>query len=292
MKLCIKSALLIALWILGVGNNELAAQDIIIKKDGTKIWTKIVEISDTKIKYYQYQDQGGLLFTMDRALIREIEFEGGMDYKEEAPGADPAYYVDDKRNNIKLNFIGFSTNTLSLTYERSISPSMAYEIDFKLFGLGINDDFDDDGGFGIGGAFKIKTGSIFKGDGYRPNHLLHGGYIRPRLGFGRREDTYWTSSSNRTFSQNYIHYGFDFGKQWIFSNIMSLDIFTGFHYYSDWQSGIDNTGIDRYFNDEIFDGDLFGSDNFLISFGIRVGGLFGKSKDAYQSTERSQRRSP
>ena len=266
-----KSILVIVLLILGIGNSNLFAQDIIIKKDGTKIWTKIVEISDTKIKYYQYQDQGGLLFTMDRALIREIEFEGGMDYKEEAPGSDPAYYVDDKRNNLKLNF-------------------MVYDVDLKLFGLGINDDFKDDGGFGIGGAFKIKTGSIFKGDGYRPNHLLHGGYIRPRLGFGRRQDTYWTSSSNRTFNQNYIHYGFDFGKQWIFSNIMSLDIFTGFHYYSDWQSGIENTGIDRYYNNEIADGDLFGSDNFLISFGIRVGGLFGKNSDANQTTERAQRR--
>lgn len=265
------------------------AQDIIIKKNGKKIWAKIIEINDKQIKYNEYTDQGGLVFTMDRAVIREIRFESGADYEEELPGTDESYYVDDRQYNLKVNFFGFSVNTLQLALEKSLTPASSLEASIKIFGLGLDDNSDWGGGFGLGLGYKVTTGSLFKGGDYRPKHLLHGGYIRPRIGanFRSYSDYYWNGSSSieRNTTISMIHGGIDLGKQWIFNNQLSLDLFAGFHYYGSFGWDEDGNG-DRLYDRGIEAGDIFGGENRAFSFGLNVGILFGAESSSNKKKSR------
>ena len=46
------------------------AQDIITKKDGTKLITKILEVSPTEVKYKKYSNQDGPTFILPTKDIR------------------------------------------------------------------------------------------------------------------------------------------------------------------------------------------------------------------------------
>lgn len=254
------------------------AQDIIIKKDGEKMKAKIIEINDTQIKYYEFRDINNLIFTLDRALIKEIKFESGTKYKEERPGTSEVYYAEDRINNLKLNFFTIGSGDLILTFERSIDAGSSWEATLKIYGIGDGSEFSSDSGFGFNGGYKLKFGSLFKkSNEYRPKHILHGGYFRPVLGYSRSKREFDFGANNRfTESDSYAHFGLDLGKQWILRNSISIDLFLGFHYYGgSFTSSDPNADRFNVFN-EIEDGDLAGGDNRAVAFGLRVGGLFTK----------------
>lgn len=255
------------------------SQDIIIKKDGEKVKAKIIEINDTQIKYYEFRDINNLIFTIDRALIKEIKFESGTKYKEERPGSSEVYYAEDRINNLKLNFFTIGDGDLLFTFERAIDAGSSWEATLKIYGLGDGSDFNsDDSGFGINGAYKLKFGNLFKKSSeYRPKHILHGGYLRPVLGYSYSKREFDFNANNRfRESDSYVHFGLDIGKQWILRNTISIDLFLGFHYYGgSFTSSDPNADRFNIFND-IEDGDLVGSENRAVAFGLRVGGLFSK----------------
>lgn len=274
MKLFTK--LLLTFLLMGLYGSAAYTQDIIIKKDGEKVKAKIVEINDTQIKYYEFRDINNLLFTMDRALIKEIKFETGTKYKEEQPGSSDLYYLEDRINNLKVNFPALGGGHLVLTFERAIDPGSSWEGTFKLYGLG-SDDFRDRSGFGLYGGYKLKFGNIFKkSNEYRPRHLLHGGYFRPVLGYSYSKATFSDISNRLSETDSYIHFGIEIGKQWILRNTISIDLYAGFHYFGgSFTTNDPNADIFRRAAD-IEDADIAGGDNRAISFGWRVGGLFGK----------------
>lgn len=274
MKLFTK--LLLSLLLVGFLSNIISAQDIIVRKDGEKIKAKIVEINDTQIKYYEFRDINNLLFTMDRALIKEIRYESGTKYKEERPGSSDLYYTEDRINNLKINFLTLGGGDLILTYERAIDPGSSLEGTIKFYGLG-NDENRNRSGVGLYAGYKFKFGNLFKkSNEYRPKHILHGGYFRPVLGYSYATTTFSGISNRLKETDSYAHFGVELGKQWILRNAVSIDLYFGFHYFGgSFTSNDPNSDIFRRSAD-IEGGDIVGGDNRAGSFGFRVGGLFGK----------------
>lgn len=270
--------LLMILLVCVVGSLTVTAQDVIIKKNGDKVRVVVKEINDTQIKYVEFDDPNEILFTMDRALIKEIKFSYGKKYKEEAPTEVSDYFSEDGQNNLMLNFTAFGNDAIILTYERALNAGSSFDISTKILGVGIDDqspDYDKSG-FGLDLGYKLKFGSVFKKSGeYRPKHLLHGGYFKPSIGFAFAEE----SRSFRSEKYSYGHFGLQVGKQWILQNRISLDIYFGFHYYigdSEYEYS-DGSGIDVIVDDADFnDGDLAGDSNRAAAFGLRVGYVFGK----------------
>lgn len=264
-----KTTLILAL--LCVGFLATQAQDVITLKTGEKMEVKIIEVNDLEIKYREYRDPDGIIFTMSRGKIREIRYEAGRREKEEGPGIDPAYYVDDRINNIKVNFLALGGAHTIFAYEHGFNPKSSVEVQLKINGLGF-DNVDGKSGIGLDAGYKMKLGSLFKKrDEYRPKHMLEGGYFRPVLGFNSAS---FDEGSYKDYT--YMHFGLDFGTQWIISNSVSLDLFTGWHYYGG--SFEDRYAGDMYFVDWT-DGNLSAvSDNSAIAFGFNVGILFGKAK--------------
>lgn len=53
------------------------AQDVIVKKDGTTIQSKVLEISETEIKYKKWSNQEGPLYSIRRSLVDSINYQNG-----------------------------------------------------------------------------------------------------------------------------------------------------------------------------------------------------------------------
>lgn len=53
------------------------AQDVIVKKDGTTIQSKVMEISETEIKYKKWSNQDGPLYSIKRSSVDSINYQNG-----------------------------------------------------------------------------------------------------------------------------------------------------------------------------------------------------------------------
>ena len=271
-----------------LGSGNLFGQDVITKKDGKKMKVIIKEVSDTEIKYVDYRDVEGIVFVIDRSLIREIKFSYGEKIKEEGPNKDVNYFYDDRNQNIKLNFTAINAGFTILTYERVIDPSSSMEYSLKIPGLGINRNRSSLSGIGFTVGYKLKIGSVFKGDGYRPKHISAGGYFRLLAGYvytvEKRERF---NGGNEQWDRSSAHIGIELGKQWILSNRAAFDIYIGYHYFGGSEKLTSNgTIFDDFSDDELIGGDILGYDNNAFSIGLRIGGLFGNYGSALKNKKK------
>ncbi len=250
------------------------AQDVIEQKNGEKIEVRIVELADDFVTYYHIDDPNKVEIKMNRSLIREIEFEYGRKEQEVAPGDDASYYIDDKQNNIMINFSAIANTATILTYERAIDPKSSWSASAAIHGAGINNE-EERSGFGLNAAYKLKFGGLFKKNDYRPPHILHGGYLRPNIGYNS------ISFDNPSFlideyeDYSYVHGGFDIGKEWILNNTLSLDLYGGLHYYGGSFNLVEDPSCESCLDYEaINDGNISGEDNVAFKYGLQLGFLF------------------
>jgi len=252
-----------------------SAQDTIEQKNGDVLKVKIVELADDYVKFYHFEDPDQVEIVMNRSLIREIDFEYGRTEKEVDPGQNESYFVDDKQNNILVNFTSIATRTGLIGYEHSLNPNSSIGGGVKIHGLGAQTGFyDNKSGFGIEANYKVKTGTIFKKGDYRPNHLLQGFYLRPDIGFTSVD---FDNDSGSLSSENYsyLYGGFDFGNQWVFNNTLTLDIYTGINFYGGTNEITNGSGevFENQFLD-IRDGNIAGAEGVGARYGLQLGFLF------------------
>ena len=65
---------------------NVGAQDMILKKDGTKVKAKVKEILDSEVKYKKYENVNGPIYLMRKSDIILINYENGTQdiFSEEA----------------------------------------------------------------------------------------------------------------------------------------------------------------------------------------------------------------
>ncbi len=56
------------------------AQDVIVKKDGSTILSKVLEVSDTQIKYKTHDNQSGPTYTISSSEVLRINYPNGSSY--------------------------------------------------------------------------------------------------------------------------------------------------------------------------------------------------------------------
>ncbi len=56
---------------------SVSAQDVIVKKDGSTVVCRVVELTDTEITYKKWSDLNGSNYVMDRSLASAINYENG-----------------------------------------------------------------------------------------------------------------------------------------------------------------------------------------------------------------------
>ena len=256
--------------------GTLNAQDTIKKKNGEVLKVVVKEINDTQIKYHHFDDPNQVLFTLDRMMITDIKFSYGKKYIEEEPLMTPDYFADDQNMAIKLSMSSFWYNSAILSFDKAIDPNSGIQVSAKIFGVGLGpntNSFNETSGFGLEVGYRLKFGGLKKKKWeYRPDHLMSGGYIMPTIGFNSISRT---SSSNKRESNIFI-LGLNFGKQKVIQNIMVIDYYAGFAYYGGKQTRTSNGGFEEFSLNTISGGDIFGASNVAITFGFKVGLVFGE----------------
>lgn len=276
------SKLLVGIFI--ISYTTTFAQDIITKKDGTTLEVIIKEMKNNTIKYVDFKDPNGVIFTIDKAFVSDVAFKYGKTMEIKNHEGDKLYFAEDKINNIMFNFSAFGSNTLGLAYERAIAPGQSVLGEIKIYGIGINSNDIDRSGFGADIAYRLKTKKLFRGNSYRPKHILDGSYFSPVFGFSSGKTTYnhyyynydGSSTSIISLDHSVFHFGIQYGKQWILNNILSIDASVGFHYYGGSFDGDEDQNSFIGFGEPLRLGNMIGSDNKLFSFNLRIGILAGK----------------
>jgi hypothetical protein len=252
-----------------VGNiTFLQAQDTIVKRDNERIVCKIKEISTDEIKYLLLNNGNEILLGIDKNDVSKVILSNGtvMNFSNSMYG--PENYKGQKKNCIKVQiFTPLLYDYTAITYERSLKPGNSIEATVGIIGLGDNELLGNSSGLSLKLGYKFISTPDFYTKGIRNDHILKGFYLRPEIAFSsynRNDQNYFLKPEN---AKNYFSMAllFNVGKQWIFNNIIALDIFfgAGFGYSSDDEFGI------RY-------GFTTGANGFPIAVtsGFRLGILF------------------
>lgn len=56
---------------------QAVAQDVIVKKDGSTLLTKVTKVGEVEVEYYKWDNQDGPLYTISTNKILSINFENG-----------------------------------------------------------------------------------------------------------------------------------------------------------------------------------------------------------------------
>lgn len=75
---------------------NVSAQDVIVKKDGSTIVCRVVELTSTEITYKKWSDLNGSNYVMDRSLASAINYENG---KKEVLGEQQSQYTPGNQND-------------------------------------------------------------------------------------------------------------------------------------------------------------------------------------------------
>ena len=70
-----KQNLLVALFAMYA--SHVSAQDVIVKKDGSTILSKVLEVNTSDIKYKKFTNQNGPTYTINKYEIMSINYENG-----------------------------------------------------------------------------------------------------------------------------------------------------------------------------------------------------------------------
>lgn len=255
------------------------AQDKIIKKSGDVINCKVTELVSAEVKYY-YPDNPKLIFGIDNALVKRVEFATGEVINIEANTFEnEEYYAEQSKNALKINFLSPLFGTTEFVYERSIKAGKSWETALGVVGLG--NDIQDINARGVYGkfAYKLMRSPDFYSHKMHYSHLLKGAYFAPEIAL--RYMSYDEYNYNYYYDSNGNFHGSNsqdrnklftlalmlkLGKQWVFDDGFLVDIYAGVGY---------GFGADDY--EGLPYGFIVAPNNFPIALtsGIRLGWVFG-----------------
>src|SRR5690606_22494147 len=114
----------------------------------------------------------------------------------DAPVNDEIFYVDNKRNVVKLHFFQMLTKTTEIGYEHVIRPGFSWEGSFGVTGLGIdmNNNFNNRTAVFVRIAPKFIKVPKSRRAINRNNHILQGIYFKPELMIGSHSEKYYSYS--------------------------------------------------------------------------------------------------
>jgi len=145
-----KKNLLILFAVMGTG-IVLYAQDVILKKDGSEIIAKVIEITEQQIKYNDFDFQTGPIRNINISEVFMIKYENGQKevFKEQTTTSpSPEKFDNNTFTDLKIEFdrigtndaemlIFFKNNNFTKYYNAFESACRARNTGRKLLGAGI-----------------------------------------------------------------------------------------------------------------------------------------------------------
>lgn len=113
------------------------AQDVIVNKDGTSLLGKVVEVTDTEVKYRKADNPDGPIYTLKTADLMRINYENGQSDIFAKDGMTPSTVLPSPTGNVK------DTSLLNIYKKEGIDYSLPKKLKLTAF---------------IGGGVLIATG--------------------------------------------------------------------------------------------------------------------------------------
>ena len=125
------------------------AQDVIVNKDGTSLLGKVVEVTDTEVKYRKADNPDGPIYTLKTADLMRINYENGQSDIFAKDGMTPSTVLPSPTGNVK------DTNLLTLYKKEGLNYSLPKRLKLTAF---------------IGGPILIATGiALMFGADFKPS---------------------------------------------------------------------------------------------------------------------------
>lgn len=216
--------------------NVLLAQDVIVKKDSTKVECKITEISDYEIKYVEWDNQSGPLYIVGVDKIAYVKFANGKvtSYNNHINSISTEADANgiNRKNIIKVSPFSTMTGHLDFEYERTITNRISCVAELGIVGIETIRDYSMDayGGF-VGGGIRLYKNQAVRQKGTFYNSNFSGLYAQAKLGFEvyNYDFQYYTylegDKVERTINENAIGGSlmFGLGYQLVFASRVSID---------------------------------------------------------------------
>jgi hypothetical protein len=112
--------------LLSLVSLNVSAQDVIVKKDGSTILSKVLEVNPADIKYKKFSNQNGPTYTITKAEVMSINYESGDKdvFTDSQPATQPAaananYGVNPNLEADNLNLVR-EFNSIELTQKEGV----------------------------------------------------------------------------------------------------------------------------------------------------------------------------
>jgi hypothetical protein len=275
-----KKFLVLSLFFVFIAGGKLFAQgDTLITKNREKIPCKIMEISETEIKYKKASYMDGPSYTMDKNKLSYIIYANGEKelVKEDELSINKTAEIIDRRRAIKIEPFAPTMNKFVVGYEQVLKVDMNLEIKAGL----INSHLAQNGSMFSNYGNSFTSGGFFKGGvkfllgqdyyikGMKYAHPLKGRYIRIDAilsSFKTQSVPFNATIPNGSYygyvigktDINTTAYGLmlNYGRQFILGNIMTLDYYIGLGYVGNTVSysnaNVPSNYRDYYFNSGYF----------------------------------------
>jgi len=270
-----------------LATTNLQAQDLIIlKQKQDTIRAKVTEVGVDEVKYKPWPvNETDPVIVLEKKRIRKVILQSGttlnffLDDLE-----DPKNYIGQRKHLLKMDIISPTLGVSSFAYEKSIRPGRSYEVGLGIVGLGFNTSGTEMAGAFVRTGYKFINTPDITTRGMRFSHLLKGGYIRPELMFINytfKSQNYGYPASYSTFRTTGGAFFINFGKQYVYSNRIAVDLFAGLGVGT--QNTVATSGVgggwDFYFNGIGFISGMGGEITPAFQCGLKMGILLGKTEE-------------
>lgn len=246
------------------------SQDLIIKRDSSRINAKIIEVLEDQIKYKLTQEPDGPIFSLKKYEIQRVELAGGsvLDYSSYTEYGTQLTEKDkiflSKKRSILIDFLGPAFNHVSGGYQWHLKDNLVGEIKAGYVGL-VPAHADETGpnyGFFVSPAVKFKTDSdvlrygliavnpligitallLSNKNRQKPIHPLNFAYIKPQLSIGYLNENDYVEIMVPAYPYPYPSYEirktesysaalhFCLGQQVVLADFLLLDYYAGIGY--------------------------------------------------------------
>jgi len=227
-----------------------AKEDIIVKKDGSVLKVKVVELGAEEIKYKLANSLDGPMLTIKKSEVDQVKIDGQVAYKYTVdPRSVSNQAILNKTSAIKFHFFSPLNKHMAFGYEWMQRPGFNWEAGLGIIGPGVSvtDQFVKRKPFGtfvrFGPKFLLGSTSDFEtADGVKYAHPLKGRYIKVEmiLNTFKLKSTIDTaggyignpSGKTVTYTSSFqsMSLNVGYGRQFIVGNAITISYYIGVGY--------------------------------------------------------------
>lgn len=264
--------------------------DTIYKVTNDIIVCTIVELNTTEVKY-SYPDRPNIVLAIENELVDYIQLKTGEIIKPENNDKEISdiAYAKQKSMNAKLGILTPLQGYTELGFEYNLKPQHSIETTLGIIGLGSDGlSTTTDRGASLSAGYKVYASPDFHLRKVRNAHRMNGLYVQPTVALSyhtARGDVQVYDPINFTWDTENVSssifkgaFLLKIGKQYIFSDIFSVDLNVGVGYGIKDVHRIDSpneeSGIEFLFDYEPSYGSrVFERSGFAMSSSLKVGVL-------------------